>query len=181
MAITTLATETDVRNAGNYSDRVPAGVVNFYLELTSFLFRELIGDDNYTQAQENGSLEEMVKMRLLKAEALLTVGISLPAASAPTTQAGTLQSFNIGRTVDIEVKSITKEIMDLAANYIILAKSLIPEELITEEGSQTVWYKVYQRVFPSLSEMPTTADMHSEAEALIKEARGDESYEASMG
>ena len=181
MAITTLATETDVRNAGNYSDRVSAGVINFYLELTSFLFRELIGDDNYTQAQEDGSFTDSVKMRLQKSEALLTVGISLPAVSSPTTQAGTLQSFNIGRTVDIEVKSVTKEIMDLAANYIILAKSLIPDTLITDEASQTVWYKVYQRVFPSLSEMPTQADMHSEAEAVIKEARGDELYEASMG
>jgi len=172
--IVTLATQDDVKNAGNFSDRVPVGVISFYLELTSFLFQELIGEANYDDAKDDGSFTEAVKLRLRKAEALLTVGISLPAVSSPTTQSGTLQSFNIGRTVDIEVKSVTKEIMDMAANFITIARSLIPSELITTEGGQAVWCKVYQRVFPSLSETPTVADMHSDAEATIQEARGEE-------
>jgi hypothetical protein len=174
MAITTLATETDVRNAGNFSDRVSNGVITFYLELTSFLMRDMIGDTNYEAAFQGGGLSDENKLRLQKAEALMTVGMSLPAVAAPTTQAGTLQSFNIGRTVDIEVKSIAKEIMEMAANFITLAKGIIPPGMITDEGQEDVWCKVYMKVFPSLSEMPTVADMHSTAEAVIQEARGDE-------
>jgi hypothetical protein len=176
MSITTLATETDVRNAGNYSDRVAQGTLQFYLELTSFLMRDMITDTVYQTAYQGGTMSESNRARLIKAEALMTVGLSLPAVSAPTTQAGTLQSFNIGRTVDIQVKSIAKEIMEMAANFITLAKGIIPAGMITDEGQEDVWCTVYMRVFPSLSEMPTQADMHSTAEAAIQDARGDEDF-----
>lgn len=177
MTIETLSSEADVRAAGNFSERVSGACINFYRELTSFLLIEMIGQDNYDACKQSGGQSDAVKNRVLKAEALMTVGLALPAVSAPTTQAGTLQSFNIGRTVDIEVKSVTKEIMDMAATFISLGRSLIPVELFDEEGEKAVWYQVYQRVFPSLSETPTVADLHSEAEAVIKVARGDVDHE----
>jgi hypothetical protein len=181
MSLTTLANETDVRSAGNFSDRVAQGTIVFYLELTSFLMRDLITDTVYQTAYPDGSMSMSNKLRLVKAEALMTVGLALPAVAAPTTQAGTLQSFNIGRTVDIEVKSFAKEIMDMAANFITLAKGIIPAGMITEEGQQSVWSRVYMRVFPSLSEMPTVADMHSLAEAAIQEVRGEDFFETGQG
>ncbi len=172
MSVETLATVDDVRNAGNYG-RVEAGVLLFYLELTSFLFREMIGEDNYNAALAD-TLDELDVVRLTKAEALLAVGFSLPAVSAPTTQAGTVRTLTIGRTGQVEVASFTKEIMELAASYINMGRSLIPSEYYITEEAVAIWSAVFQKVFPGLDELPTMATIHSEAESLIQEARGDE-------
>ena len=171
--IDTLATVDDVRHAGNYSERVDSKVLEFYLELTSFLFKEMIGEANYANAFA-GAIVELDVVRLKRAEALLAVGFSLPAISSPTTQSGTLRTLTIGRTGQVETASFTKEVMELAANFINMGRALIPSKYYIGDEAAAIWSTVFQKVFPGLDELPTQATIFSAAEAIIQEARGDE-------
>lgn len=183
MALQTICSIDDVRAAGNYTPKVETITVTFYLELVGIMLRELIGVTNYEKALLTTSgYTELELARLKKAEALLAVGFSLPAVSSITTAQGTLAAYNFGRAGEVEVKSIAKEIMELASNYIIMGKALIPTELfVDQEEGRSVWSTVFMRVFPGLDEMPTVATVHSEAESIIQTERGDVAYEPSMG
>jgi hypothetical protein len=111
----------------------------------------------------------------------MTVGFALPAVAAASVEGGTLSAYSFGRSGQVELRSIAKEIMDLASNYMIMAKALIPDSYIVIESTENVWNEVVMRVFPGLDEMPTVATIHSEAETLIKESRGDVIYTEELG
>lgn len=173
--IPTIATVEQVRWAGGIDQRVDTDCLKFYLQLTSHLFRDMIGDTNY-DAAINDTLEAHDRSRLEMAEALLTVGFSYPAIAAPITQVGLMKNARIGVGGQVEIFSPSKEVMEMAANFLNMGKSLVPATMFQGEAADNVWHEVVMQVFPGTTEIPTVADIGSEEEADIKTARGDYVY-----
>jgi len=172
----TIATITDMRHAGNLGGRVSTDSLTFYLDLTSYIFREMISDTTYDKAR-NGQLDGNDNDMLKKAEALLAVGFSLPAIATHIVETGMLKIQTVGsRGGDLEAVSFAKEVMELAANFLNMAQHVIPTKYVVSDSYKKVWFEVVQRVFPALDEMPTIAQIGSYAEGVIQKERGDEVY-----
>lgn len=178
MAVDTIASVADVRAAGNISQKAGSDTLEFYLEFTSFFLRQILGETRYDQAVA-GSLSPSYNNTKLKiSEALLTVGFSLPAIGVSIAEQGMLRSFSTGgRGGELETVSFTKEILELANSFISTGHAMIPSDYISAEDYKNVWYNVVMRVFPGLDEIPTMATIASYGEDLLKEARGDQSYD----
>lgn len=177
--MSTIATVDNVRHAGNFSEKVSEDVLDFYLTLTSYLFKELIGSSNYAKAVA-GSLSGDDNDKLKKAEALMTVGMALPAISTASAEAGILRSFSVGSRGELEVVSFVKEVEVLAAAFLNMSIQLAGS-YVSNISYDSVWSNVVMRMFPSLDEMPTVALIGSEAEAVLKKTRGDVTYDKSYG
>jgi len=178
MAETTIASLEDVRNAGNISQKVDAGTLQFYLDFTSFFLREIIGITRYNQAVAGSLSPSYNNVKLKIAEAMLAVGFSLPAVGVSIAEQGMLRSFSTGgRGGELETVSFTKEIMELANTFISTGHAMIPSSYISADAYKQVWYNVVMRVFPGLDEIPTMGTIASYAESLLKYERGDQSYD----
>lgn len=172
----TIANVEKVRWAGGFDAKVSADTIQFYLDLTSILFREMIGDENYDKAVA-GTLTALDNLRLEKAEALMAVAFSVPALATPIGQTGMVRMERVGVGGNIEVFSFTREVMNYAANFMNMGRRMIPEAYILDsEAYKEVWSEVVLRVFPGLDELPTQATIASEAEVLLQDARGDRAY-----
>jgi len=178
--VPTIANVDMVRWAGGIDSRVNEECLKFYLKLTSHLFREMIGDTNY-DAVLNGTVATDVISRIESAEALLTVGFAYPAIAAPVGEVGLVRNMRVGVGGQVEIFSPSKEIMAMAANFINMAKSLIPTVYFQAETASGIWHTVVMNVFPGVSEIPTVGDIHSYEEEVIKTERGDRDYAAEMG
>lgn len=174
--MSTLATEEDVRAAGNFSSNVPTKTLTFYLELCDYFILEMIGADNYAGTE----LSEISIDRIKKAEALMTVALALPAISTVTATQGIARTMTMGGSGgSLEVVSFVKEINDLATTFLTMSQQLLAEFVIDEEKDSSIWSSVIMRMFPGLSEMPTVGDMHSVEEERLKLLRGDEAIATS--
>jgi len=174
--VATIASIADVRNAGNYSGKVREDSLTFYLNLSSFFLKEMIGQENYEKAV-SGSLPGDDNEKLKIVEALMAVGFSLPAIATVVAETGALRTVSVGgRGGELEVVSFSREITLLASHFFNLAHLIIPSVYIVSENYEQIWHDVIQRVFPGLDETPTVAPIHSYAEGVIKEARGDERF-----
>jgi hypothetical protein len=170
----TIASIDDIRHAGNISSRVEDEILNFYLDISSILFSEMVGSTVYLEAIGDPPTLTAIALKKLKiSEALMTVGLILPCLSMQPEERGILSVISQGAAGQLEKWSFVKEIDALAATFINLAYQ-ISGEFITAEGYETVWSEVIMRMFPSLDEMPTVAPIHSDEEILIKIRRGDE-------
>jgi len=175
--MTSIASKTDVQNAGNFSQKVSDATLDFYLEFTSFYMEMMLGSTTYAAAVA-GTLTPAADVTKLKmSEALLTVSFALPAVGITVAEAGMLRTQAVGgRGGELEVVSFVKELKDLALHFATIGLNLIPETYVQSDKFKPVWFSVIQRVFPGLDEMPTMATIHSDAEATIQDARGDEEY-----
>ena len=173
----TIASLDDVRNAGNFSQKVTEGSLTFYLNFTSFWLKLTIGEANYAKALA-GTLDPASYNEKLKyAEALLTVSYALPSIGVNVAESGMLKTASVGgRGGEQELVSFTREILALATNFSYMANTMIPDSLIINKRYKEVWFEVVQRVFPGLDEFPTVAMIGSLEESLIKDARGDKTY-----
>jgi hypothetical protein len=171
----TIASVEDVKRAGNISDRVETGVLEFYLNLTSMLFSEMIGSTVYAAALAR-TLDSSVMQKFRYSEALMAVGLALPALAMGPEERGILSVMSHGAGGQLEKFSFVKEVQELAATFLNLAQQ-VSSGYITEEGYEAVWHTVVMRMFPSLDEMPTMALIGSQEELLLKAARGDDGYE----
>ena len=107
----------------------------------------------------------------LQSEALMAVGLVLPALAMSPEERGLLQVISHGATGQLEKFSFVKEVQELATTFMNLAQQ-ISQDFIIQEGYEYVWHKVIMRMFPSLDEMPTVAMIKSENEALLQARRG---------
>lgn len=172
----TLASVEDVRNAGNISDRVSKDVIQFYLDISSMLFSQMVGTTVYAAALDPTSdIESGIVRRFIYSEALMTVGLSLPALAMSPEERGILSVISHGAGGQLEKFSFTKEVQELAATFLNLAQQ-ISSGYILEEGYENIWVNVVMRMFPSLDEMPTVAFIGSEEEALLQYQRGEEVF-----
>lgn len=176
-----LTTTDEVRYAGNFSKKITEETLAFYLNFVGFLLQQMIGKAIYDKAAASllSPAEDNTKLKL--AEALLTVSYSLPAVGIAIAETGMLRTQAVGgRGGELETVSFAREIEELAAHFARLAFAMIPEQYLSDNAKQ-VWFSVAQRVFPGLDEMPTMATIHSTAEALIQDERGDEQYNPNEG
>jgi len=175
--VATIASLSDVRDAGNFSKKIENGCLTFYLNFTSFWLKLMIGEPNYEKAIAGTLSPTSFNERLKYAEALLAVSYALPSIGVNIAEAGMLKTASVGgRGGEQELVSFTREILALAANFSYMAHSMIPDSLITNKKYKEVWFEVVQRVFPGLDEFPTVAMIASTEEELIKAARGDKTY-----
>lgn len=173
-----LASVDDVRFAGNISEKVEEQTIRFYLQLASYFMYAMIGSDNYVDALKGtGSCIPPVDDMLKKAEALVAVSFALPSVSLHLSEMGAVKQMAMARGGEYQAMSYAKEIQEMAASYMTLARVLIPDSLIISENYAAIWSHVAMVVFPSLDEYPTRATIHSWAETLLQEARGDEVYD----
>jgi len=170
----TIASVDDVRRAGNISDRIDVGILQFYLDIASISLSEMVGSTIYEEAiKDSSTLEAKALKRLMITEALMTVGFILPCLAMQPEERGILSVISHGAGGQLEKWSYVKEVNELAATFLNLAYQ-ISSEYISTEGYEGVWSQVIMRMFPSLDEMPTVAPIASEEEILIKIRRGDE-------
>lgn len=169
-----LASIEDVKRAGNISDRVSTETLQFYLEIASMLFSEMVGSTVYAAAlsRDESQTESSIIRKFKKSEALMTVGLALPALAMMPEERGLLSVISHGAGGQIEKYSFVKEVQELAATFLNLAQQ-ISAGFIVEEGYENVWYNVIQRMFPALDEMPTVATIKSVDEELIQYLRGE--------
>ena len=173
-----IASVEDVRRAGNISDRVDKEVIQFYLDIASMLFSKMVGDTTYAAAVAR--TEESIIIRKFKySEALMAVGLALPALSMGAEERGMLSVISHGAGGQLEKFSFVKEVQELAATFMNMAQQ-ISSGYIIEDGYENVWYQVIQRVFPALDEMPTIATIKSEDEELIQYLRGERDFYPSV-
>lgn len=176
MAWTTLSSEQGVRFAGNISERVPDETLRFYLEIASYFLYAMIGSDNYASARGD-DLDAPANDMLTKAESMIAVSFALPAVALHFSEMGAVKQMAMARGGEYQTMSFAKEIQEIASSYMILARSMIPATyLVDDEKYKTMWHNVAMMVFPGLNEYPTRGSMHSWAEVVIQEARGDELY-----
>lgn len=171
--MTTLADADDVKAAGNFSSNVTAAVIVFYLQLADYVVLDMIGAANYAGT----GLTTAEKDRIKKAEALMTVGMCLPAISTVTATQGIARSFSTSGAGHIEVLSFVKEVNELAATFMSMANSLISAFIVDEVSYGEIWSSVIMRLFPAITETPTVGDIHSAVERRLKLARGDDPIE----
>ena len=179
---TTLATLQDCQSAGNLNKRIDEAVILFYLDLASGFMEELLSPEVYALAlttSHTGYTDKEVS-RMVKAEALTTVAFCLPALAMVTAIQGVARTTSMGGGGYIEYLSYTKEITELANSFLSMAQQLIGI-YVSSSVFTTVWSNVVMNMFPSMSEMPTVADIGSDYERLIQIARGDVPYTSSMG
>lgn len=168
----TIASIEDVKLAGNISARVDNGTVQFYLEIASTLFARMVGLSVYAEAITTPpTLDSLVVRSFMKSEALMAVGLVLPALAMSPEERGLLQVISHGAGGQLEKFSFVKEVQELAATFMNLAQQ-ISQAYIIEEGYELVWHQVIMRMFPSLDEIPTVGMIGSEAEALLQAKRG---------
>lgn len=176
MAWKTLASVEEVRQAGNYSDRISSESVTFYLEISSYVLSAMIGSTNYGLAKVEG-LDEPYNDMLKKAEACMAVSFSLPAVGIKTSEMGIIKQMAMARGGEFQNVSFAKEIMELASAFMSMANFLIPDALIQDADAYgLVWYHIVQTLFPSLDEFPTRGTIRSVQEEIIQEERGSEDY-----
>lgn len=174
----TIASIDDVRKAGNISEGIDNTILQFYLDIASILFRDMITEAIYTEAlADPPTFTEIALKRLKITEAMMTVGLILPCLAMQPEERGILSVISHGAGGQLEKWSFAKEVEALAATFMNLGYQ-ISGEYITEEGYEAVWSEVVMRMFPSLDETPTVAPMHSADEILIKLRRGDKIYTA---
>ncbi len=172
-----LASQDNVRAAGNFGKKISNESLAFYLEFTSFHLHMVVGDTTYAKAEAGTLSPEEFNTKLKYAEALLTVSFALPALAVQIAESGMLRTASVGgRGGDQELVSFTREVLALASNFAHMGNMMIPESLITDKKFKEAWFEVIQRVFPGLDEYPTVAIIASDEEALIKSARGDKLY-----
>lgn len=172
----TLTTVDEVRNAGNIDIKIPEPIITFYLNFSSIMLKEIIGDENYAKALAN-QLEGFDNDKLRMAEALMAVGVALPALANPTVIAGTTRTTRVGVGGETEVFSFTKEITSMASYFLQLGKNLVPSALVQDtETFGAIWSSTIMRVFPGIDEIPTVATIASDVEELLKDDRGDSDY-----
>lgn len=172
-----LASQDNVRAAGNFGKKISNESLAFYLEFTSFHLHMVIGDTTYAKAEAGTLTPVEFNTKLKYAEALLTVSFALPALAVQIAESGMLRTASVGgRGGDQELVSFTREVLALASNFAHMGNMMIPESLITDAKFKEAWFEVIQRVFPGLDEYPTVAIIASDEEALIKNARGDKLY-----
>lgn len=170
----TIASVDDVRKAGNISERVDVEILQFYLDIASLSFCEMIGSVVYDEALKDvPTVDAKILKKFKITEALMTVGFILPCLSMQPEERGILSVISHGAGGQLEKWSFVKEITELAATFMNLAYQ-ISGEYISTEGYEGVWSQVIMRMFPSLDEMPTVAPIASANEVLIKIRRGDE-------
>jgi hypothetical protein len=176
MAWKSLASVEDVRQAGNYSDRIKDGSITFYLEISSYVLSAMIGSTNYGLAKSE-SLDVPFNDMLKKAEACMAVSFSLPAVGVKTSEMGIIKQMAMARGGEFQNISFAKEIMELASAFMSMANFLIPDDLIQDADAYgLVWHHIVQTLFPSLDEFPTRATIRSAEEEIIQEERGSEAY-----
>lgn len=168
----TVASVEDVRRAGNISDRVDVEVLQFYLEIASTLFSQMVGITVYAEAvADPPTLDEDILGKFKKSEALMVVGLVLPALAMSPEERGLLQVVSHGAGGQLEKFSFVKEVQELATTFMNLSQQL-SQDYIIEKGYENVWHKVIMRMFPSLDEIPTVGMIKSEEEALLQAQRG---------
>lgn len=176
MAWATLATEEDVLQAGNFSDRISSESVTFYLRIGSYFVSGVIGATNYLSAKKQ-ELDEPYNDMLRKAEACVAVSFALPALAVKTSEMGMVKQMAMARGGEYQSMSFAKEIQELAGAFMALAYFLIPSSLIQDaESYGQVWHHTFQVLFPTMDEFPTRATIHSYSEGLIQTARGFDEY-----
>lgn len=169
-----IASVEDVRRAGNISDRVDKNVLQFYLDIASILFSQMVGSDVYDAAIGRTEESEVIR-KFKKSEALMTVGIALPAITMGPEERGMLSVISHGAGGQLEKFSFVKEVQELAATFLNLSQQ-ISAGYIIEEGYENVWHNVVARMFPALDEMPTVATIKSADEKLIQYLRGETTF-----
>jgi hypothetical protein len=138
----------------------------------------MIGSSNYSDAKAStGNCTAPIDDMLKKAESLIAVSFALPAVALHYSEMGAVKQMAMARGGEYQTMSYAKEIKELAASYLGLARVLIPTSLISSENYDSVWSHTAMLLFPSLDEYPTRATIKSWAEALLQEARGDETYD----
>jgi len=168
----TIASVEDVKQAGNISERVDIKIIQFYLEIASTLFSRMVGVSVYAEAiSATPTLDSAVIKSFMKSEALMTVGLVLPALAMSPEERGLLQVISHGAGGQLEKYSFVKEVQELATTFMNLAQQ-ISQAYIIQEGYEHVWSKVIMRMYPSLDEMPTVGMIASEEEALLQARRG---------
>jgi len=174
MAVT-IASVDDIKRAGNVSDRVSTETLQFYLGIGSMLFKEMVSPTVYAEAIAR-NLDSIVIQKFKYSEALLSLGLAIPALAMSPEERGILSVISHGAGGQLEKFSFVKEVQDLAATFLNLAQQLSSGYIITA-GYEAVWYNVIQRMFPALDEMPTVATIESNQELLLKAKRGDELFQ----
>ena len=181
MALKTISLVEDIQNAGNLSKRIDDKVIIFYQELASYYLRDMLTDTVYDAVLNGtGSLTDIQRDKIKKSEAMITVAFCLPALAVATSAQGINRIVSLGSSGTMEYLSYAKEISELASVFLNAGLQLIVA-WVEEDKYKSVWSEVILRMFPSLDEMPTVAMVGSEAEALLKSARGDVAYEPSQG
>lgn len=172
----TIASIDDVKKAGNIAEGIDKEILQFYLDIASILFSEMITDTVYQEAlADPATLDAIVLKRFMITESMMTVGLILPCLAMQPEERGILSVISQGAGGQLEKWSFVKEVEALAAVFMNLGYQ-ISSTYITTEGYEAVWSEVVMRMFPSLDEIPTVAPIHSADEILIKIRRGDKMY-----